>query len=270
MNAIDKQAVPLGGSRVPESMGGGASAQWWLLPEASQTTQEKNFGETYDAVLALREKAGAYKKKLCALAPPMKECLFNAGGCLPRTARVQLCLSPSLRSFALLCICLPTSSPLLKPRWRFAALASLCDSDAAENAAALEAALSEAAAAAESIRAAAAFGGEKLKAEFSEESAVRKAAEAALEESIQEASALEAEVGALCTATLAKAKKETAGETETALSPKEIYGDFNLALGVHTRKCFARQQKLLAVLKQIKASSAAPDNAPAGEALQES
>lgn len=207
MNAIDKQPVPLGGSRVPESMGGSSSTPWQELPE-QKPPQVDGFGEACDSVLSMREQIGALKKQLSNLAVPMKEYIYS-------TEKAD----------------------------RAAIESALSQVDSAA------AAIATAAASATSATAA----DDRLSADLKSEAS--KLLTAISTEVSQQA----AECRTLCMTTADKsdtdADQRKQGNQQPMERPefsKELYGDFNLQLGPSTRKMFASQSKLLALVKSIK------------------
>lgn len=64
-------AVPMGGQKVPESMGGAAAADWRALPEAALAIEE-NFGPEYDAVVAARRELDRCKKAISVVNKPVE------------------------------------------------------------------------------------------------------------------------------------------------------------------------------------------------------
>lgn len=131
MSSVEKQPVPLGGSRVPESMGGSSCPPWQELPEQTQQ-QTEALGAAGNAVMTLRENIGSLKKQLSGLAPPMKEFIYSAGQSTPTfnpclsqkspllslslSANISLCLSLSgLLSLSLYQHLCPSQSPRLSP-----------------------------------------------------------------------------------------------------------------------------------------------------------
>lgn len=80
MNFIDRIPVPLGGSRVPESMGGNSSTPWQELPEQQQQQQvAAAFGKACEALVSLREQIGDLKKQFSGIAVPVKEYIYSTG-----------------------------------------------------------------------------------------------------------------------------------------------------------------------------------------------
>jgi hypothetical protein len=63
--------VPLGGARVPESMGGESAADWRSLPEAP-TAIEDDFGPEYHAAMAAHKRLGECKKAISVLNKPVE------------------------------------------------------------------------------------------------------------------------------------------------------------------------------------------------------
>ncbi|KAL8435403.1 hypothetical protein ACSSS7_002535 [Eimeria intestinalis] len=211
MNKIDQQPVPLGGSRVPDSMGGSISTPWQELPEQQQQQHEvdESFGPACAAMVDLREQVGNLKKQLSNLAAPMKTYIYSSG---PRSREE------------------------------------------------VEAALTEAEVSAASIREAASRTSElaaeddcldtKVKAE------VLNVLKLVGEEAVQQI----VDTRALCLSTLDKKDdvravsddEEKNNSKDKSQIYKDLYGDFNLQLGPYTRKLFASQNKLLALIKIIK------------------
>ena len=76
MNSIDGQPVPLGGCRVPESMGGSSCPPWQELPEQGRQ-QSEGYGLACDSVLSLRDQIGLLKKQLSGIAMPMKDYIYS-------------------------------------------------------------------------------------------------------------------------------------------------------------------------------------------------
>lgn len=66
--------VPLGGSRVPESMGGDAAADWRLLPDAPMAIEE-DFGPDYHAAMAAHKQLGDCKKAISVLNKPVESAM---------------------------------------------------------------------------------------------------------------------------------------------------------------------------------------------------
>merc|ERR1719436_2358572 len=67
----DTTAVPLGGGKVPESMGGAAAADWRSLPEAPIAIEE-DFGPEYHAAMAAHKQLGECKKSISVLNKPVE------------------------------------------------------------------------------------------------------------------------------------------------------------------------------------------------------
>lgn len=68
-------AVPLGGARVPESMGGDAAAQdWRSLPDAPIAIEE-DFGPDYHAAMAAHKQLGDCKKAISVLNKPVESAM---------------------------------------------------------------------------------------------------------------------------------------------------------------------------------------------------
>jgi len=63
--------VPLGGARVPESMGGESAADWRALPDAP-TAIEDDFGPEYHAAMAAHKRLGECKKAISVLNKPVE------------------------------------------------------------------------------------------------------------------------------------------------------------------------------------------------------
>ncbi|KAL8427833.1 hypothetical protein Efla_005799 [Eimeria flavescens] len=209
MNSIEKQPVPIGGSRVPDSMGGSSATPWQELPEQLPQTAG-GYGEACDAVLALREQIASLKKQLSGLAVPMKDYIYT--------------LTPTGR-------------------------------------AALEEALSQTEAAAAAIDAAAAAAAELAAKDSCLDTATKAEAAKLLTAVAQEATQQAAESRSLCESTAEKKDKAAAAkevEKKEELN-KELYGDFNLQLGPITRKIFAVQTKLLALVKNMKKQRSAAE-----------
>ena len=78
MNSIERQPVPLGGSRVPDSMGGTSCPPWQELAE-QEPQQAQCFGEACNLVMSLREQIGTMKKQISSLAVPMKAYIYSKG-----------------------------------------------------------------------------------------------------------------------------------------------------------------------------------------------
>jgi hypothetical protein len=64
-------AVPMGGQRVPESMGGAAAADWQSLPEAPLAIEE-DFGPEYHAAMAAHKQLNEAKKAISVLNKPVE------------------------------------------------------------------------------------------------------------------------------------------------------------------------------------------------------
>lgn len=64
-------AVPLGGSRVPESMGGESAADWQALPTAPICIED-DFGPEYHAAMAAHKRLGECKKAMSVLNKPVE------------------------------------------------------------------------------------------------------------------------------------------------------------------------------------------------------
>ncbi|CDJ52000.1 hypothetical protein, conserved [Eimeria brunetti] len=77
MSSVESQPVPLGGSRVPESMGGASCGPWQELAEQPLQQPSEGYGTACDLILALREQVGAMKKQLSNLAVPMKTYIYS-------------------------------------------------------------------------------------------------------------------------------------------------------------------------------------------------
>jgi len=63
--------VPMGGARVPESMGGASAADWQALPEAPLAIEE-DFGPEYHAAMAAHKQLGDCKKAISVLNKPVE------------------------------------------------------------------------------------------------------------------------------------------------------------------------------------------------------
>jgi len=64
-------AVPLGGDRVPDSMGGSAAAEWQKLPDAPLAIEE-DWGEEYNHAMAAHKQLGDCKKSISVLNKPVE------------------------------------------------------------------------------------------------------------------------------------------------------------------------------------------------------
>ncbi|KAL8444979.1 hypothetical protein Emed_005948 [Eimeria media] len=118
----------------------------------------------------------------------------------------------------------------------------------------IEAALSEAEEAAAAIGAAAVRAGELAAADDGLDAKVKAEAASVLKLVGEEAKQQAADSRALCLSTADKRDAQTDSEESdnNSQKAKELYGDFNLQLGPLTRKLFASQNKLLALIKSIK------------------
>jgi len=65
-------AVPLGGGKVPASMGGAAAADWRSLPDAPIAIEE-DFGPEYHAAMAAHKQLGECKKSISVLNKPVEK-----------------------------------------------------------------------------------------------------------------------------------------------------------------------------------------------------
>lgn len=63
--------VPMGGARVPDSMGGEVAADWRSLPEAPMAIEE-DFGPDYHAAMAAHKQLGDCKKAISVLNKPVE------------------------------------------------------------------------------------------------------------------------------------------------------------------------------------------------------
>jgi len=63
--------VPMGGGRVPESMGGEAAADWRAIPEAPLAI-DQDFGPEYHAAMAAHKRLGDCKKAISVLNKPVE------------------------------------------------------------------------------------------------------------------------------------------------------------------------------------------------------
>jgi len=63
--------VPLGGARVPDSMGGDVAADWRALPDAPVSIED-DFGPQYNAAMAAHKKLGDCKKAISVLNKPVE------------------------------------------------------------------------------------------------------------------------------------------------------------------------------------------------------
>ncbi|CBZ53465.1 conserved hypothetical protein [Neospora caninum Liverpool] len=72
--AVDAQAVPLGGQRVPAGMED--HADWRSLPVVAKSSEPEDLGVAYGKVLKLRTELGEIKKLVTALAPAVKNLIF--------------------------------------------------------------------------------------------------------------------------------------------------------------------------------------------------
>lgn len=64
-------AVPLGGARVPESMGGDVAADWRALPDAPMSLED-DFGPGYNDAMAAHKRLGECKKAISVLNKPVE------------------------------------------------------------------------------------------------------------------------------------------------------------------------------------------------------
>lgn len=80
--AVDAQAVPLGGRRVPEGMDD--HADWQNLPLAPQPREPQDFGAVHTAVMRFRSELGDIKKLLTAVAPAVKGLIYATDAGEPR------------------------------------------------------------------------------------------------------------------------------------------------------------------------------------------
>lgn len=64
-------AVPMGGERIPESMGGAAAADWRSLPDAPIAI-EQDFGPEHDKVVAIRQDLEKCKKAISVVNKPVE------------------------------------------------------------------------------------------------------------------------------------------------------------------------------------------------------
>jgi len=71
-HAGNTTAVPLGGAKVPESMGGAAAADWRSLPEPQAVAIEQDFGPEYDKVVAVRQGLEKCKKAISVVNKPVE------------------------------------------------------------------------------------------------------------------------------------------------------------------------------------------------------
>ncbi|KFG51215.1 hypothetical protein TGP89_232550 [Toxoplasma gondii p89] len=76
--AVDAQAVPLGGQRVPAGMED--HADWRNFPVVAKTSEPEDLGVAYASVLKLRSELGEIKKLLTAVAPAVKNLIFASDG----------------------------------------------------------------------------------------------------------------------------------------------------------------------------------------------
>lgn len=63
--------VPMGGDRIPESMGGATAADWRSLPDAPAAIEE-DFGADYHAAMAAHKQLGDCKKAISVLNKPVE------------------------------------------------------------------------------------------------------------------------------------------------------------------------------------------------------
>jgi len=68
----DTTAVPLGGAKVPASMGGPSAADWQSLPEQQSVAIEQDFGPEYDRVVAARQDLEKCKKAISVVNKPVE------------------------------------------------------------------------------------------------------------------------------------------------------------------------------------------------------
>ncbi|XP_026190906.1 uncharacterized protein LOC34622249 [Cyclospora cayetanensis] len=220
MNSIDAQPVPLGGTRVPDSMGGSSCPPWQELAE-QQPQQPGGFGQACDMVLSLREQVGVMKKQVSNLAVPMKVYIYSS---------------------------VPGSR------------------------AEIESALDVVDATATAIGSAAKVAAEAAAADFCLPEDVKAEAFKVLGAVRSDTAQQAADCRALCLVTADTSDSDAAKRQQPAHQPakerpefaKEHYGDFNLQLGPITRKLFAAQTKLLALIKAIKKQRAANSCSGAG------
>ncbi|CDJ61646.1 hypothetical protein, conserved [Eimeria maxima] len=78
MSSVESQPVPLGGNRVPDSMGGPVCTPWQQLEEQPPQPQG-GYGKACDLILLLREEIGNIKKQFSNLAIPIKAYIYNTG-----------------------------------------------------------------------------------------------------------------------------------------------------------------------------------------------
>lgn len=67
-------AVPLGGARVPEGLGGVDAANWQALPDAPLSIEE-DFGPDYHAAMAAHKQLGDCKKAISVLNKPVESAM---------------------------------------------------------------------------------------------------------------------------------------------------------------------------------------------------
>ncbi|OEH80396.1 hypothetical protein cyc_05983 [Cyclospora cayetanensis] len=236
MNSIDAQPVPLGGTRVPDSMGGSSCPPWQELAE-QQPQQPGGFGQACDMVLSLREQVGVMKKQVSNLAVPMKVYIYSSGAYHSPSSSP----SPSALEYLSRLECLPGSR------------------------AEIESALDVVDATATAIGSAAKVAAEAAAADFCLPEDVKAEAFKVLGAVRSDTAQQAADCRALCLVTADTSDSDAAKRQQPAHQPakerpefaKEHYGDFNLQLGPITRKLFAAQTKLLALIKAIKKQRAA-------------
>lgn len=68
----NKTEVPMGGERVPESMGGEAAKDWQALPVNEMIAIEEDFGPEYHATMAAHKQLGECKKSISVLNKPVE------------------------------------------------------------------------------------------------------------------------------------------------------------------------------------------------------
>jgi len=64
--------VPMGGARVPETMGGAAAEDWQSLPVNEVLAIEEDFGPEYHATMAAHKQLGECKKSISVLNKPVE------------------------------------------------------------------------------------------------------------------------------------------------------------------------------------------------------
>ncbi|CDJ39330.1 hypothetical protein, conserved [Eimeria tenella] len=263
MNSIDRQPVPLGGSRVPESMGGPSCPPWQELAEQQQQQPCEGFGPACELVLSLREQIGAMKKQLSNLAVPMKAYIYSTAA--PDRSAIESALgavddaAAAIGSAAAAAAEAAAADPCLpaEVKAEAAKVLNAVRCDVAQQSADSRALCLVTADKADADAAKRQQQQQQQQQQQREQQQQEQEQRAEQQQQEQQSQLQAQQPQGEQQAQQQQAEQQQQQQQQEARMPrpqfaKELYGDFNLLLGPITRRLFAAQTKLLALIKNIK------------------